>query len=751
MRSSRSTIGKARRVTADHDGPGEFKYRAFISYSHVDEAWARWLHGALETYRLPRHLVGRETEFGPVPERLAPVFRDREELASATSLGETLTRALQQSATQIVICSPAAAKSRWVNEEILTYKRLGRERRIFCLIIGGEPGDPQQECFPNALSFTMGADGELTRERCELIAADVRPGKDGKLDAKLKLVAGMLGVGLDELRQREAHRQRVRTTIIVGCSLAGMAITSSLALAAWFARNEAERQRVRAEFEAETARQTTQFMVDLFKVSDPSESLGNSITAREILDKGASRIQRELADQPAIQATLMDTMGAVYTRLGLYNSALPLIRQAYEKRLKLWGNDHVEVASSLLHLGNVLTHKADYEEAERYLRVALATRTRLHGLDSVEVAETRMRLAKVMTDTGRYPEAEALLREVLAVRTQKLGPRHPEVASCIEAIGLNYYDRGEYEESVSNLRLALDMRREQYPGGHPNLATAIANLASVLMDLGQLEEAVTLEREALEMKRRLYGGSHPETAATLNNLGYTLELLGDDDGAEQAYREALAMNRTLLGDSHPAVAVILGNLAFVLDRKGQRRAAMDLMREALVMSRATLGPKHPDVAARGTALAYWLTEAGDYDEAARLLEESIAIRRDALGPDHPQVAGTLTVQSNLLLTTGRYEEARVVAVEAQRIIKLSLPDDSWQAAAARNSEGAALTRLRRFAEAEKLLLESLDGLQRAPIPDLAERGRARLAELYVAWGRAEEARRYQLAGAAPGS
>src|SRR6185295_13015780 len=117
-----------------------FKYRAFISYSHSDEKWARWLHHNLETYRIPKHLVGTETEFGPIPERFAPVFRDREELASATNLGTTLIAALEQSASQIVICSPKAAKSRWVNEEILTFKRLGREHRIFCLIIAGEPG-----------------------------------------------------------------------------------------------------------------------------------------------------------------------------------------------------------------------------------------------------------------------------------------------------------------------------------------------------------------------------------------------------------------------------------------------------------------------------------------------------------------------------------------------------------------------------------------------------------------------------------
>jgi hypothetical protein len=307
----------------------EFKYRAFISYSHADEEWAKWLHKALETYRVPKHLVGRETVFGPVPERLAPVFRDRDELASATNLGETLTRALRESANQIVICSPAAARSRWVNEEILTYKRLGREHRVFCLIVAGEPGDPAAECFPNALIYQMGADGELTETRSEPIAADARPGKDGKLDVKLKLIAGMLGVGLDELKQREAHRRHVRMMILASASVAGMAITSTLATAAWFARNEAERQRVRAEAEAETARQTTQFMVDLFKVSDPSESLGNTITAREILDKGAARIETELAGQPVIQATLMDTMGTVYTSLGLYDSALPLVGQRW--------------------------------------------------------------------------------------------------------------------------------------------------------------------------------------------------------------------------------------------------------------------------------------------------------------------------------------------------------------------------------------------------------------------------------------
>ncbi len=122
---------------------GQYKYRAFISYSHADEKWAAWLHRALETYKIPKHLVGKTTDFGPVPEKLAPIFRDRDELATSTELGGALTEALEQSACQIVICSPNSAQSRWTNEEILTYKRIGNQDRIFCLIIDGEPGASQ--------------------------------------------------------------------------------------------------------------------------------------------------------------------------------------------------------------------------------------------------------------------------------------------------------------------------------------------------------------------------------------------------------------------------------------------------------------------------------------------------------------------------------------------------------------------------------------------------------------------------------
>ena len=218
------------------------KYRAFLSYSHRDAKWAAWLHRSLESYRPPRHLVGVTTAQGPVPKRMAPVFRDREELPTATDLGAVIGAALRESACQIVICSPRAARSRWVNEEILAFKRLGREDRIFCLIVDGEPNasdDPAQaehECFPPALRHRLRGDGELGTERTEPIAADARRGKDGRNNARLKLIAGMLGVGFDALRQREQQRRNRQLFAIAASALVGMVLTTALAAAALLAR-----------------------------------------------------------------------------------------------------------------------------------------------------------------------------------------------------------------------------------------------------------------------------------------------------------------------------------------------------------------------------------------------------------------------------------------------------------------------------------------------------------------------------------
>ncbi len=710
-----------------------YKYRAFISYSHSDEKWARWLHRGLETYRLPKLLVGTETAFGPVPPRFTPVFRDREELATATDLGATLTAALEQSACQVVICSPKAAKSRWVNEEILAFKRLGRAHRIFALIVAGEPGasaNPDQadlECFPPALIRVLGPDGELTEQRSEPIAADVRPGKDRKATAHLKLLAGMLGIGFDDLRRREVGRRYRRLLALVSASVAGMLIAIALATAAWLARNEAVRQKTIAEAEAETSRKVTDFIVGLFNIYNPSEGVGSTITAREILDRGAARIETELADQPAIQATLMDTMGTVYTGLGLYPTAIPLMRESLRKRRSLSGDTTAEIAKTLGHLGEALMLNADYDEATKRLQDALAIQRKALGNNNADVADTLSALADVMSFTSQYDKGQPLIEEALKIRRKLYGDEHSDVAKSLGDLGVNFGERGDFKQAEVYLRQALELQSSLHPGAHPDLAEAMNNLAWALQELGEFQEAEALYRESLSLKRKLLGDAHPELAAGLNNLGYVLETHGDYRGAEKVYRESLEMNRKLLGDSHPEIAAGMNNLAFVLYAKGDRRGAIQMMRESLEMNRRELGPDNPDVAGGGTSLAYWLVTAGEYDEAASLIDEALAIRRKALGDDHPQLASTLTIQANLFVARKQYAEALDVAAQSLAILEPRLPADHWLIAMAKNVQGAALTGLGRYAEAEKLLLSSLPNLAGSPIADLPERGRARLA------------------------
>ena len=213
----------------------QFKYWAFISYSHADEEWAKWLHQSIETYRVPRKLVGRETANGALPKKLFPVFRDRDELPGASDLGGKIQEALTTSRSLIVICSPKSAVSKWVNEEVKAYKTLGHANRVFCLMIDGEPNAAPDsgllECFPRAVRFQVDAQGEIIEEPAEPIAADARPGKDGKTNALFKLLSGMMGVGYDELRQREKQRQRQRQLRLSASVIAVLLLVSTAYMA----------------------------------------------------------------------------------------------------------------------------------------------------------------------------------------------------------------------------------------------------------------------------------------------------------------------------------------------------------------------------------------------------------------------------------------------------------------------------------------------------------------------------------------
>ena len=227
------------------------KYFAFISYSHRDKAIASGMHSALERYRVPRRLVGRIGRDGAVPRRIVPIFRDLDELPTSSNLGSAIHEALSASRYLIVICSPSAATSIWVNQEVLEFKKLGRADRILCLIVDGTPNASNkagagQECFCPALRHLVDAEGRLTTQPVEPLAADIRPGNDRRSDARLKLVAGLIGINYDDLKQREKLRQRWRQVM---AAAAAVALTIGIA-GSWLAisdrAQEAHRQQISA-------------------------------------------------------------------------------------------------------------------------------------------------------------------------------------------------------------------------------------------------------------------------------------------------------------------------------------------------------------------------------------------------------------------------------------------------------------------------------------------------------------------------
>lgn len=201
------------------------RFFAFISYSHRDADFVKWLHGALETYVIPGKLRGRATPNGPVPERLMPIFRDRDELPSAASLSDAIRSALAQSSALIVVCSPDASRSRWVDEEVRTFKAMGRASRVFAVLVDtAGPEAVLDGCAPPSLLHALDASGSIDLGRpAEPLAADARPGKDGRRDALLKLVAGIAGVGFDELKRREGVRQTARRRRLALAAMAGIA------------------------------------------------------------------------------------------------------------------------------------------------------------------------------------------------------------------------------------------------------------------------------------------------------------------------------------------------------------------------------------------------------------------------------------------------------------------------------------------------------------------------------------------------
>jgi hypothetical protein len=208
--------------------PRALRYRAFISYSHADTSWAKWLQRALESFPIDKDLIGRRTALGQVPKALRPIFRDRDDFIAGDTLSEQTPEALDASEALIVICSPASAKSHYVNEEICLFKSRQPDRQLVPLIVGGTPNDPQHECFSPGLKFRVSSKGEITNVPDEPLAADVREHGDGKNLALAKVVAGLLGLPADDIFRRAERARRRRRRLLASAVAATLVVVSLL-------------------------------------------------------------------------------------------------------------------------------------------------------------------------------------------------------------------------------------------------------------------------------------------------------------------------------------------------------------------------------------------------------------------------------------------------------------------------------------------------------------------------------------------
>lgn len=662
------------------------KYSAFISYNHRDRTVARWLHQALETYRIPKLLWGRESPVGVLGARLPPVFQDQEELAASTDLATSVVAALEESAWLIVVCSPNARRSKWVNEEIRTFTRLGRRDRILCLIAAGEPHaanhpgkDPELEAFPPAL-FEAGPS--------EPLGADIRKDHDGRGNGKLKLLAGMLGVGYDDLRHREAIRRQQRLAVVASASAAGFLVMSGLAVTALVQRSEAIRQRDIARQKTLTAERTVDFVKSIFAVSDPSEARGATITAREVLDRGAAQIGRELGDEPSVKAELSVTLGEVYTSLGLLRDGEKLIRST----LSLPARDSSTVAHQYTALGDARNYQSDYPGAISAYQTALreVRKTEDAGRGAALTTRILVALAEAQSRAEDYPAAERSAAEAYRLDVARLGADHPDVARDMEMQAFNALNTDQLDRAQSLLDRALAIRLRRQGQAHPKVAQDLNELGTIAYMRGDRAGAEGYFRRVLAANEAVLGPMHPDLAVTLNNLGRVLLERRAFKDAQRIYKRSLAITLQQQDETQDDLAFTFANLALIKHGLGERTEAEALFRKALVAARLH---NHRNLAPILTDLADVLCDQGRTAEAEELLSEARPLMAKTYPSDPWRTAWVDNVQGGCRLREGRTAEAAALISRSEAALGKKWPEGTLYAAEARQ-------RARRLREAQ---------------------------------------------------
>lgn len=411
-----------------------------------------------------------------------------------------------------------------------------------------------------------------------------------------------------------SQRRARRFAIVRGGAVAALAVLTVVAgVAAYRARVESGR----AQVQATTAQRTTDFMVSLFANADPDQSKGDTVTVRDVLDRGVVQIDQELKGEGEVRANLLRAMGQAYTGLGLFAKAKPILEQAVQQSEQSASPDDLLKAQRAL--GTNLFEDGDYVEAERIYQDSLARAIALHGEKSDESAMAEFGLADSMRKQGRLDEAEGRFRHALSINQALHIEPTFETAKQLDALGMLLVAQARYREAEPLLVDSLAIRRRLLGPRHGQVSLALNNLGLLYFQVGQYEQAVQYWTEAVLIDRQVYGPDHPFVASSLNNLG-RVELISNRlDQARVHLAEALAIQRKSLSSDHDDFVAPLNSLAMISMVQGDFNSARFMLAEALAIARKR---HHPFLSQVLDNTAELEAQTGQLAEASTALAEA---------------------------------------------------------------------------------------------------------------------------------
>jgi eukaryotic-like serine/threonine-protein kinase len=455
--------------------------------------------------------------------------------------------------------------------------------------------------------------------------------------------------------QLRKYARRHRVAVGVASGLVLMLAAFSVLQALQLRRITLERDR--ANRERDRATRITDFMTGMFKVSDPSQARGNSVTAREILDKASKDMGTGLAKDPEVQSQMMQVMASTYQNLGLYPRAQELAKRALDSRLSLLGPDDPKTLESMDQLGFILDREGHYAEGEKLERQALAGERRILGSEDPLTLQAMDDLGNDLGHQGHFGEEEKLEREAVEVGLRKLGPENEQVLRATSDLGVALWNEARYAEAEQVYRHLLAVDRRVLGPDNPRTLKAMGNLGIALKSQSRLAEAEPLYREALARAQRVLGSEHPDTAFDMDRLADLLSTEGRLADAEKLTREELAIRSRTLGPEHTRTLVAKINLSDELYNEGHIHEAEKLQREVLEAQIRLRGPENVDTLIFETYLARTLTKEGHYAEAEKLARETYEVQRRDSGPQHPDTLDTLRELGKAMAYRHRYSEA----------------------------------------------------------------------------------------------